>query len=81
MGDARDVARLQSQDNSAAPENRNVFYDEYVGDGPVDQGQLRHRTYGWWGDHSHGFADLFLCAWTDGSAMSTCSYTGTVTTG
>ena len=44
-------------------------------------GQVRHRTYGWWGDRSHGFADLCLFAWKDGSGQRACSWAGSVTTG
>jgi hypothetical protein len=74
------VIRLQSQQDNAAPQNRNIFYAEYVGDGAVAQRTAAHRTYGWWGDKSHGYADLFLFSWTDGSASQVCSWTGAVTT-
>ena len=81
MGAAAQVSRLQSEDDIAGVQNRNVFYHEYVGDPALPQGQARHRTYGWWGDTSHGYADLFLLEWTDGGAQHTCSYTGIATAG
>ena len=81
MGAAAQVSRLQSEDDIAGVQNRNVFYHEYVGDPAVPQGEARHRTYGWWGDTSHGYADLFLFEWTDGGAQHTCSYTGIATAG
>ena len=43
-------------------------------------GQVRHRTYGWCGDRSHGFADLCLFAWKDGSGQQACFWAGSVTT-
>lgn len=81
MGAANQVTRLQSQDSENGVLNRNVFYAEYVGDGDLAQGQARHRTYGWWGDTSHGYADLFLFAWTDGGNEPTCSYSGMASAG
>ena len=81
MGAVAQVTRLQSEDSVDGVLNRNVFYDEYVGDSGLGQGEARHRTYGWWGDTSHGYADLFLLAWTDGGAQPTCSYSGIASAG
>ena len=81
LGAAAQVSRLQSQDSVAGVQNRNVFYHDYVGDPALPQGQAGHRTYGWWGNTSHGYADLFLFEWTDGGAHHTCSYTGIATAG
>lgn len=81
LGAAGQVTRLQSEVSGGGVSNRNVFYREYVGDSGLADGQVGHRTYGWWGDTSRGYADLFLFAWTDGGLEPTCSYTGVASAG